>query len=141
MNLLLRRLQLPPNYNVTLQLWDIGGQSIGSQMISNYISGAKLSSKTIKANKYKLQDEDGEPIALPDPNKIYMKSSSTGTYKALDLYDFDKFMQELKISRGIQSAKHNKAMNLINTTGPMASNNDETKGEVEITDEVVNEFA
>jgi len=108
---------------------------------SNYISGAKLSSKTIKANKYKLQDEDGESIALPDPNKIYMKSSSTGTYKALDLYDFDKFMQELKNSRGIAPAKHNKAMNLINTTGPMASNNDETKGEVEITDEVVNEFA
>ena len=40
LDLLLRRLQLPPNYNVTLQLWDIGGQSIGSQMISNYISGA-----------------------------------------------------------------------------------------------------
>lgn len=37
---LVRRIQLPPNYNVTLQLWDIGGQSIGSKMISNYISGA-----------------------------------------------------------------------------------------------------
>ena len=28
------------NYEVALQIWDIGGQSIGSKMITNYISGA-----------------------------------------------------------------------------------------------------
>jgi Ras-related protein Rab-28 len=37
---LTRKVDIPPNYSVTLQLWDIGGQSIGSRMIRNYISGA-----------------------------------------------------------------------------------------------------
>lgn len=36
----LRRLDIPPKHHITLQIWDIGGQSIGSKMISNYISGA-----------------------------------------------------------------------------------------------------
>jgi Ras-related protein Rab-28 len=36
----IRRLNIPPKYQVALQLWDIGGQSIGSKMVSNYISGA-----------------------------------------------------------------------------------------------------
>jgi len=36
----IRRINIPPNYHITLQLWDIGGQSIGSRMITNYISGA-----------------------------------------------------------------------------------------------------
>lgn len=35
-----RRLQLTPTHTVTLQIWDIGGQSIGSKMITNYVSGA-----------------------------------------------------------------------------------------------------
>jgi Ras-related protein Rab-28 len=28
------------NIQIALQIWDIGGQSIGSKMITNYISGA-----------------------------------------------------------------------------------------------------
>ena len=32
--------QVPPNYSVTMQLWDIGGQSIGSRSVKNYIAGA-----------------------------------------------------------------------------------------------------
>lgn len=36
----IRRLHLPPKHQVALQLWDIGGQSIGSKMVSNYIAGA-----------------------------------------------------------------------------------------------------
>ena len=35
-----KHLALPENTNVTLQLWDIGGQSIGSKMLKNYIFGA-----------------------------------------------------------------------------------------------------
>ena len=35
-----RRLDLPPRHKITVQLWDIGGQSIGSRMISKYIVGA-----------------------------------------------------------------------------------------------------
>ena len=37
----IRRIQLP-KYHIALQLWDIGGQSIGSKMITNYISGAHV---------------------------------------------------------------------------------------------------
>jgi len=36
----IRRISLPPKSEIALQLWDIGGQSIGSKMISNYIAGA-----------------------------------------------------------------------------------------------------
>jgi Ras-related protein Rab-28 len=36
----LRRISIPPNNEISIQLWDIGGQSIGSKMIMSYISGA-----------------------------------------------------------------------------------------------------
>ncbi|KAF4668132.1 hypothetical protein FOZ61_007099 [Perkinsus olseni] len=35
-----KRLVLPGDINVSLQVWDIGGQSIGSKMISRYIYGS-----------------------------------------------------------------------------------------------------
>jgi len=37
----LKRLVLPGDINVALQIWDIGGQSIGSKMIGNYIYGCQ----------------------------------------------------------------------------------------------------
>jgi Ras-related protein Rab-28 len=37
----IRRIELP-KYHIALQLWDIGGQSIGSKMITNYITGAHV---------------------------------------------------------------------------------------------------
>eukprot|EP00960_Hanusia_phi_P063819 765584-Hanusia_phi.AAC.2 len=36
---MLRRLELPGNTRVALQIWDIGGQSIGSKMLGSYIFG------------------------------------------------------------------------------------------------------
>ena len=36
-----KRIELPNNIHVALQIWDIGGQSIGSKMLSTYIYGAK----------------------------------------------------------------------------------------------------
>ena len=36
----LRTITLPNNVEVCLQIWDIGGQSIGGKMIGNYIYGA-----------------------------------------------------------------------------------------------------
>ena len=38
----LRRIVLPGDIHVALQIWDIGGQSIGSKMIKNYIFGAQV---------------------------------------------------------------------------------------------------
>lgn len=39
---MLKRLELPGKVNVALQIWDIGGQSIGSKMLGNYIYGESL---------------------------------------------------------------------------------------------------
>mmetsp|Transcript_22727 Transcript_22727/g.74297 ORF Transcript_22727/g.74297 Transcript_22727/m.74297 type:complete len:227 (-) Transcript_22727:21-701(-) len=38
---MLRRLELPGNTRVALQIWDIGGQSIGSKMLGSYIFGSQ----------------------------------------------------------------------------------------------------
>ena len=38
---MLKRLDLPGNTHVALQIWDIGGQSIGSKMLGNYIYGSQ----------------------------------------------------------------------------------------------------
>mmetsp|Transcript_28524 Transcript_28524/g.72230 ORF Transcript_28524/g.72230 Transcript_28524/m.72230 type:complete len:233 (-) Transcript_28524:94-792(-) len=35
-----KRVQLPGDLNVCMQIWDIGGQSIGGKMVSNYIHGS-----------------------------------------------------------------------------------------------------
>uniref|UniRef100_A0A8C6UJ17 Ras-related protein Rab-28 n=1 Tax=Neogobius melanostomus TaxID=47308 RepID=A0A8C6UJ17_9GOBI len=36
----LKRISLPGNLNVTLQVWDIGGQTLGGKMLDKYIYGA-----------------------------------------------------------------------------------------------------
>lgn len=36
----LRRMEIPGDVSVTLQIWDIGGQSLGSKMIDNYLENA-----------------------------------------------------------------------------------------------------
>jgi Ras-related protein Rab-28 len=38
----IKRIVLENGTNIAMQLWDIGGQSIGSKMISNYIHGAQF---------------------------------------------------------------------------------------------------
>ena len=40
LDFMLKRLDLPGNTHVALQIWDIGGQSIGSKMLGNYIFGS-----------------------------------------------------------------------------------------------------
>jgi Ras-related protein Rab-28 len=36
----MKRIQLPGNIEVNLQVWDIGGQQLGSRMLKNYINGS-----------------------------------------------------------------------------------------------------
>jgi hypothetical protein len=43
LDFMLKRLDLPGNVHVALQIWDIGGQSIGSKMLGNYIFGTNCS--------------------------------------------------------------------------------------------------
>lgn len=35
---------IPGNLNVTLQVWDIGGQTLGGKMLDKYVYGAHVSS-------------------------------------------------------------------------------------------------
>jgi hypothetical protein len=42
LDFMLKRLELPGKVNVALQIWDIGGQSIGSKMLGNYIYGESI---------------------------------------------------------------------------------------------------
>ncbi|XP_062332221.1 ras-related protein Rab-28 isoform X2 [Osmerus eperlanus] len=37
----LKRITLPGNLNVTLQVWDIGGQTLGGKMLDKYVYGAQ----------------------------------------------------------------------------------------------------
>ncbi|XP_048160099.1 ras-related protein Rab-28 isoform X2 [Corvus hawaiiensis] len=37
----LKRILLPGNLNITLQVWDVGGQTIGGKMLDKYIYGAQ----------------------------------------------------------------------------------------------------
>ena len=34
----IRRINIPPNYHITLQLWDIGGQSLNSKSLAQYLA-------------------------------------------------------------------------------------------------------
>ena len=40
----LKRIVLPGDTHVALQVWDIGGQTLGGSMLNNYIYGANVSS-------------------------------------------------------------------------------------------------
>ena len=42
----IKRLVLPGEVHVALQIWDIGGQTIGGKMIGNYIYGAQVWNRT-----------------------------------------------------------------------------------------------
>ena len=37
-----QKILLAGNINVSIQLWDIGGQTIGGKMIETYLSGAQV---------------------------------------------------------------------------------------------------
>lgn len=48
----IKQLQLPNDINVAIQLWDIGGQTIGGKMIGNYIYGAQAVLLTYDISNY-----------------------------------------------------------------------------------------
>ena len=45
MDFFLKRIVLPGETHVALQVWDIGGQTLGGAMLNNYIYGAHVSRK------------------------------------------------------------------------------------------------
>ena len=48
----IKRLVLPGEVHVALQIWDIGGQTIGGKMIGNYIYGAQVQPQQQQQQQY-----------------------------------------------------------------------------------------
>lgn len=62
-----KRLELPGDVFVTMQLWDIGGQSLFSQMISTYIYEANAVSHAITELEGCVCLRHHQPAELPRP--------------------------------------------------------------------------
>lgn len=88
----LRRITLPGNLNVTLQVWDIGGQTIGGKMLDKYIYGAQGVLLVYDVTNYqsfenlrdwyavveKVSEEaDAEPLVALVGNKIDLEHMRT----------------------------------------------------------------
>ena len=83
----------------------------------NYVSGGDLNSKVIKDNNYKLTLEDGTSFEewSADPTKIYLETTNNpGTFKKLNIDDFESLMNEVQRASGVTPTQHKKAMKLIN---------------------------
>uniref|UniRef100_H9GBC6 RAB28, member RAS oncogene family n=1 Tax=Anolis carolinensis TaxID=28377 RepID=H9GBC6_ANOCA len=74
----LKRITLPGNVNVTLQVWDVGGQTIGGKMLDKYIYGAQvlLFKKLIKWH-YGFPYLDDWMIVASDPSSLQNHVSQT----------------------------------------------------------------
>lgn len=87
----IKRVVLPGDVHVALQVWDIGGQSIGSKMISSYIYGAQAVLLTYDITNYqsfqnledwlelvkKTFDRDSPPYIALLANKTDLKHLCT----------------------------------------------------------------
>ncbi|XP_053505711.1 ras-related protein Rab-28 isoform X2 [Ictalurus furcatus] len=88
----LKRITLPGNLNVTLQVWDIGGQTIGGSMLDKYIYGAHgvllvydiTNSQSFEnledwygAVKKANEESDTQPVIALVGNKSYKKLNAT----------------------------------------------------------------
>ncbi|XP_078257386.1 ras-related protein Rab-28 isoform X1 [Rhinoraja longicauda] len=111
----LKRISLPGNLNVTLQVWDIGGQTIGGKMLDKYIYGAQGILLVYDITNYqsfenledwyaavkKVNDEsEQQPLVALVGNKIdleHMRTVKTDKHQ--------RFCQENNISGHFVSAK------------------------------------
>ncbi|KAM5248471.1 ras-related protein Rab-28-like [Ctenodactylus gundi] len=88
----LRRITLPGNFNVTVKVWDIGGQAISSKMLDKYIYAAQgillvydiTDSQSFKhledwytAVKKVSEESETEPLVALVGNKIDLKHRRT----------------------------------------------------------------
>ncbi|KAJ8014682.1 hypothetical protein DPEC_G00018190 [Dallia pectoralis] len=88
----LKRITLPGNLNVTLQVWDIGGQTIGGKMLDKYIYGAQGVLLVYDITNYQSfenledwygivkktnEESDVQPVVLLVGNKIDLEHMRT----------------------------------------------------------------
>mmetsp|Transcript_40090 Transcript_40090/g.78551 ORF Transcript_40090/g.78551 Transcript_40090/m.78551 type:complete len:222 (+) Transcript_40090:270-935(+) len=98
LDFLLKRLELPGNTQVALQIWDIGGQSIGSKMLGNYIYGSQAILVCYDITNYQSFQNAEDWIALV--KKVFPKEGEL-PYMALVGNKVD--MSHL---RAVKSEKH-----------------------------------
>ncbi|XP_069782104.1 ras-related protein Rab-28 isoform X6 [Narcine bancroftii] len=111
----LKRISLPGNLNVTLQVWDIGGQTIGGKMLDKYIYGAQGILLVYDITNYqsfeniedwyavvkKVNDEsEQQPMVALVGNKIDLEHMRT-----VKTEKHQRFCQENNISGHFVSAK------------------------------------
>ncbi|KAM9457310.1 ras-related protein Rab-28 isoform 1-T1 [Clarias gariepinus] len=111
----LKRITLPGNLNVTLQVWDIGGQTIGGNMLDKYIFGAHgvllvydiTNSQSFEnledwygAVKKANEESDTQPVIALVGNKIDLEHMRT-----VKLDKHQRFCQENSIISQFVSAK------------------------------------
>mmetsp|Transcript_16287 Transcript_16287/g.24544 ORF Transcript_16287/g.24544 Transcript_16287/m.24544 type:complete len:193 (-) Transcript_16287:265-843(-) len=116
----IRRLQLTPKLQVALQIWDIGGQSIGSKMITNYVAGAHavlfcydITNAESFANLedwYRIAsrtfDEDAMPFTVLVGNKCDLKHLA-----AVRSDSHSRFATENEMAAFLMSAKNGDQVN------------------------------
>jgi len=95
---MLRRLVLPGDVHVTMQIWDIGGQSIGGKMIDKYIHDAKAIFLCYDISNYQSFQN------LEDWNRLIMKSYSKDNMPYVALVANKTDLNHL---REVKQEKHN----------------------------------
>lgn len=111
----LKRITLPGNLNVTLQVWDIGGQTIGGKMLDKYIYGAQgvllvydiTNSQSFEnlEDWYSMvkkvnEESDTQPSVALVANKIDLEHMRTVKFEK-----HQRFCQEHNLNGHIVSAK------------------------------------
>ncbi|RLN21263.1 hypothetical protein BBJ28_00002848, partial [Nothophytophthora sp. Chile5] len=120
----LKRMALPGDTQVTLQIWDIGGQSIGGKMLKNYIFGAQGVLLVYDITNYesfqnledwyrlvrRTFDDDRMPYVALVGNKSTSRSPASGRKKDSDL-TVCQFTEENDLKSFFVSAKSGDQVN------------------------------
>ena len=89
---MLKRLDLPGKTHVALQIWDIGGQSIGSKMLGNYIFGklsfwlflSSLSSHSLSIYLSVCHSSTSLSVLSPFRSLVFSSGAQHATYLTCD---------------------------------------------------------
>ncbi|CAB1421122.1 unnamed protein product [Pleuronectes platessa] len=118
----LKRISLPGNLNVTLQVWDIGGQTLGGKMLDKYVYGAHAVLLVYDITNYQSfenledwfsmvkkanEESDVQPVVSLVGNKIDLEHMRT-----VKADKHQRFCQENSLISQFVSAKTGDSVNL-----------------------------
>jgi len=99
----LKRIVLGGNQNVTLQVWDIGGQTLGGQMLDKYLAGAHGILFVYDVTNYSSFENLEDWVVFV--NKLYREAIPDGIQKPHLALVGNKI--DLEYMRTVKSDKHN----------------------------------